>query len=322
VEEGGNCAVFNAPNLSDLWLSQFHWMRGFYVTPAATQGASPQLLQLTAGQTVNLDARVYNYSLANMKEGSQVKVRFYGQPWNISNNTPSGQNFLIDEKAYSPIPGFGQSPTEPNWIMAETQFDPTPYVNQDLVFWVLVWMEDGSGSMLAELEDHGLTAVPGALNSIQEVPIEAHSNNVGLYRHAFHVFPAGAATAQALKAEPQQKQQRQRRGRTQVVKFRVTPRRNVFQGETVKVELVLRNRHAPVSDLSRVEFYDHNPHRNAPGEPDRPFDIEHVSHLPANRRVSVAVPYTPERCGRTELHATVPGLNIRARTHFNVSCRR
>jgi hypothetical protein len=136
---GKFCAVFNDAKPSDVWLSPFHWMRGFYVTPAATNDTSAQMSQLTAGETVRLNARVYNYSLANMPVGSEVKVRFYGQPWNTANNTPTGQSFLIDEKAYSPIPGIGQSPSnEFNWIMAETQFDPSPYANKDIVFWVLV----------------------------------------------------------------------------------------------------------------------------------------------------------------------------------------
>lgn len=317
---GKSCAVFNDAKASDVWMSPFHWMRGFYVTPAATNDTSSQMSQLTEKETVHLNARVYNYSLANMPAGTEVRVRFYGQLWNTANNTPSGQSFLIEEKTYSPIPGFGASPSDEfNWIMAETQFDPSPHVNKDVVFWVLVWMEDAGGQKVAEMADHGLTGLPAALNSIQEVPIENHSNNVGLYKHAFHVFPGKMpASAPAPKPEPQNKKLRDK---TRVLKFRVTPRHNVVQGETVTVELLLKNLDVPVSEVSEVQFYDSNPYTNAPGEPDQPFDVDHVAYMPANGRVSVAVPYTLSRCGKTVLYATVPDRHIKAKTRFNVLCR-
>ncbi|UZR29747.1 hypothetical protein [Methylococcus mesophilus] len=316
---GKSCAVFNDAKPSDVWLSPFHWMRGFYVTPAANSDTSSQMSQLTEGEAVRLHARVYNYSLANMPAGSEVKVRFYGQLWNIATNTPSGQSFLIDEKAYSPIPGFGRSPSnEFNWIMAETQFDPSPYANKDIVFWVLVWMEDGFGQKVGEVTDHGLSgaAAPGALSSIQDVPIENHSNNVGLYKHAFHVFQIPPP-----KGTPSQPGGQKPRDKTRVLKFRVTPRHNVVEGETVTVELVLKNLDVPVPQMTAVQFYDYNPGNKGPEEADSPFDIDQISHLPANERISVAVPYTPSRCGKTVLYATVPDRNIRAKTSFNVLCR-
>lgn len=317
---GKSCAVFNEANLSNVWLSPFHWMRGFYVTPAETSGAStqPQMAQLTQGEAVRLNARVYNYSLANMPTGSQVKVRFYGQPWDVKTNKPVGQSFLIEERAYDRIPGFGHSPSEFNWIMAEAQFDPSPYVNQDLVFWMLAWMEDVAGEKVAEVAGHGLTgtAAPGALNNIQEVPIEKYSNNVGMYKHAFHVFASGG-----LRAEPPTGAKKKLRDKTRVLKFRVTPRLNVVEGETVAVELVLKNLDVPVSQMTAVQFYDYNPGKRGPEETDSPFDIDQISHLPANERISVAVPYTPSRCGKTVLYATVPDRNIRAKTSFNVLCR-
>jgi hypothetical protein len=53
-----------------------------------------------------LQTRVHNFSLAPMPAGTQVRVRFYGVPWNQGNNTTAGPSFLLGEATQEPIPPF------------------------------------------------------------------------------------------------------------------------------------------------------------------------------------------------------------------------
>ena len=70
---------------------------------------------------------------------------------------------MIHEVILNPIPGFrgGQTLT-PNWALASTTFDTTPYSDTYLVFWVVVWMEQ-NGQLVSEMPGHGITAIPGAM---------------------------------------------------------------------------------------------------------------------------------------------------------------
>ncbi|MEW6039569.1 MAG: hypothetical protein AB1648_15200 [Pseudomonadota bacterium] len=338
---GDDCAVFNEADVKDVWNSQFYWMRGFFVTragatPAQTMEGSLQKSDLTAGERVSLRARVYNYSLVGISGAGRVKVRFYGQRWNRKGNQPSGESFLIEEKTYSSIPGFGTFPTdEMNWIWAETEFDPSPYVNQELVFWMVVWLEDGKGQKAAEMADHGLNNLPGDLKTMSQLNagegglLERHSNNVGVYRYAFHVFPAknAASLATAEMAESldadvlASKKKAKLRDKTKVVKFRVTPRRSVFPGDTVIIELILKNLDVPVELPTDVYFFDSDPDMNPEDESDAPFESERISYMGAYEKLSVEVPYVAERCGKNVLYAVVPERNIKVKTRFNVICR-
>lgn len=338
---GSACAVFNEANVNDVWNSQFYWMRGFFVTsvgttPAETLEGSLQKSELTAGERVSLRARVYNYSLAGIAGGNRVKVRFYGQVWNRNGNRPTGGSFLIDEKTYDYLPGFGTAPSDDlNWIWAETEFDPSPYENKDLVFWMAVWLEDGKGQKAAEMPDHGLTSLPGTLNSMTQLAagggglLERHSNNIGLYRYAFHVFPAKdvaplaaaefseSPDADVLVSEEKVK----RRDKTKAVKFRVTPRQSVFPGDTVTVELILENLDVPVDLPTDVYFFDSDPDMNPEDESDAPFESERISYMGAYEKLSVEVPYVAEHCGKNVIYAVVPERNIKVKTRFRVICR-
>lgn len=189
------------------WESDFFSMRGFFITSADNPGAGPQLGYATAGDKLDLAVRVYDYSLVPIT--SVVHVRFYGMPWNTSTNSQAGNSFLIGEATVAPsgnpavaIPAFSDASDAPlNWVVvhAPAPFDTTPYSNQSLTFWVVVWMEDGNGGLVAEMPGHGLTSIPGTLNQPSDVPVEfatntsgekaSYSNNVGFYEYAFPVVP-------------------------------------------------------------------------------------------------------------------------------------
>ncbi len=114
-------------------------MRGFFISRApianAPPGQGPQLLSAVAGDQLYLQARVYNYSLKAMPDGTVVHVRFYLQPWDKVNGLPSGNSVLVGEKQLGPIPPFNTEDGGPlNWIMATTTWDTSKYANQQVVF--------------------------------------------------------------------------------------------------------------------------------------------------------------------------------------------
>ncbi|HXJ81366.1 MAG TPA: VCBS repeat-containing protein [Candidatus Methylomirabilis sp.] len=286
-----DCLTFNAPDLDDLPTSEFHWMRGFFITPASANGQGPQTVQATAGDQLLLQVRIYNYSLVDMPAGTKVHARFYGQKVTTKGHF-EGPSFLIGEAVIDPIPGFN-SPTagsNPNWSMAGTTFDTTPYPDTNLVFWVVVWMEDASGGLVPEMADHGLTQIPGTLTSLADVPIEAHSNNVGYYNQSIYIAPPSGATA-TKSAAPQSP-------------FAITDVKleSGVSGHGVNVAVVkvpdktvvaatLRAGEADESGLL-VRFFDGHPAHGG-----RMFDVEMVPRIGGGQTWTARVPFRPKTCG-------------------------
>src|SRR5262249_21594273 len=105
-----------------------------------------------------------------------------------------GDSFLIGRQTLSRIPGFDPKGSVPNSVLVSlpNAFDTTNYGGKDLVFWVLVFMLDASGGLVAEVPEHGLTGNPVrvAYRQITDVPIEQHSNNLGMYDvySPFHIL--------------------------------------------------------------------------------------------------------------------------------------
>jgi hypothetical protein len=143
---------------------------------------------------------VHNFSLAPMPAGTQVRVRFYGVPWNQGNNTTAGPSFLLGEATQEPIPPFNTDTDALDWVLVGTTFDTAAFddtKNGDvyLSFWVVAWVEDGNGQLVGEMPGRGPTALSGTLASLADAAAleEPHSNNVGFYKLAFYVFPHWAA---------------------------------------------------------------------------------------------------------------------------------
>ena len=57
-----------------------------------------------------LQARVYNFSLADMAPTTTIHVRFYGQEY--ENAQLIGDSFLIGETSIGAIPGFNSARTQ------------------------------------------------------------------------------------------------------------------------------------------------------------------------------------------------------------------
>jgi hypothetical protein len=134
------------------WTDDFHSLRGFFVTHASGQG--PQLTDATAGDQLQLQVRVYNYSLATMPGSANVvHARFYCTPWNHTMNEPAGPSFLIGEATHGPIPPFNVDSSTPNWALLRTTFDTNAHEqtkngNVYLTFWVVVCRTIAASSWL------------------------------------------------------------------------------------------------------------------------------------------------------------------------------
>ena len=122
-------ATFNPPDQSSSTPQDqaFYHIKGLFITPQGANGTGPPLTQATAGETLQLQARVSNFSLADMAAGTQVHVRFYGQVY--ENAELVGPSFLIGQEVTLPEPlcGFNSSSPactgQPNWALASTPFD-------------------------------------------------------------------------------------------------------------------------------------------------------------------------------------------------------
>jgi hypothetical protein len=278
----GDVLTFNSANPTDPAGSEFYYMKGLYITPASANGLGPQITQTTAGESIQLQARVYNYSLADMPAGTTVHVRFYGQQWDNTHYIFTRSAFQIQEVTLDPIPGFN-SPSAggqtPNWTLASATFDTTNYADTYLIFWVVVWMEQNR-QLVQEVAGHGLTAIPGATTVPTTVAIEKYSNNVGFYKLPFFVAPPTSPLGAAPPAA----------GALTVHEVAIAPAHVLlFDKATVTATLATDDTSL---DAVYVLFYDGDPQQG--GEA---FDAELISHIRANDTYVTKVKFQPRACG-------------------------
>ena len=295
-----NCMVFNDPNPASLWNSEFYWMRGLYITVDGANG--PQRTQATAGDELTLQARVYNYSFMDMPADARIQVRFYRQQ--LSGTTPVGSSVLISQVSASPLPGFNSdtSPDEPNWRLVTTTMDTAGLDNTYQIFWVLVWAEDSTGSMITELPGHGLSAKPGSLATIGDVPLEevtldgavkTFSNNVGYLHSKFYIAPE-TTQAPPPAADPV----------LSIESVQITPsapepgRRVVVSADIFSVGAPADAVHVRLYP-SATEWYTH---RDDPAQlQPNPFDVELLPHIASGKSDRLEVPYQTNACGKQEI---------------------
>jgi hypothetical protein len=301
-----------APTPANVARALFYQMKGLFVTPGTTT-EGPATDQAVQGDKVTLRARVYNYSLKNMPPGTKVRVHFYAQPWSVADGQFLPGNAagfapaeFIGEDILNPIPAFcGGAPEngpniDPcsfnsaprNWAFAQATWDTsTVAAKTNWKFWVVAWMEDSNGQKVAEIQDHGLKAIPNSspdhpLPSLAEVPIETYSNNLGYYNQVFYVGPpAGALQApvgsRRLDLDTQWEQ---------------LPKGVALQADQV---LTIGASHRAVgADLDNVMvlFYDGDPEQGG-----KLFDMERIPHIDANENFVTRVPYHTGVCGAHQL---------------------
>ena len=289
---GVDCIVLEPSRPDKLWESNFHVMRGFFISNALSGGKGPQLTTANAGDKLTLEARVYNYSFADMPVNSEVHVRFYTQQIDTLNeHRPVGDSVLINEVRLAPISRFSDDDNAPlNWVLASTDFDTTGYDAKYLIFWVAVWIEDANGNLVPETEGHGLTKIPGDLKSLAGVEAETYSNNVGFYNSAFYVFPEQSVTRETIgDGEP---------ATIHLADTRESEKR-VFQGQTLDITAKLRAENSSASGVTAL-FYDGNPHAGG-----TVFGLERIPYIAQDGTYEVEAPYSAGACGKHELFVVV-----------------
>lgn len=289
-----DCIDLQPSRPDNLWDSNFHVMRGFFISNAASAGEGPQLETATAGDKLALQARVYNYSFASMPDGSSVHVRFYAQQIDKDDKHKSiGDSILINnaDVVLPPIPPFSDDAGAPlNWVLASTNFDTKGFDGEYLIFWVVVWIEDANGRLVPDIEGHGLRSIPGVLKSLADVQAEEYSNNVGFYNAAFYVFPAQSSTASiGADGEP---------ATINIINAQLSEKR-VMQGRIVDVsaDLIAENNNA--SGVTAL-FYDGDPHADG-----TVFGLEQVPYIAENGTYQVEAPYNSGACGKHDLFVVV-----------------
>ena len=296
---------FNDPGGNPLD-TPFYQMKGFFITEQGQQGNSPNLSEATAGEQLSLTTRVYNYSLVDTT--APVHVRIYGQLC-CSGGQVIGNAFLVGENVIPTIPGFKSDCSVngclPNWTTTSMNFDTTSYANDNLVFWVVVWMQDSNGNLIAEMPDHGLTALPGTLQQITDVPIQAHSNNIGLYGvyHQFAVIPPASLPG----AKPSD-------GTLQSISLSTSP--SILLEQRTKLVANVQAAGAPANHVT-IAYYDGDPAKNG-----RLLDVQSISHIDPGTSYYHRTFFTPESCGVHTLYASAwlgGAPEIKASTTTNVS---
>lgn len=295
-----NCLAFNDPDPDNLWNSEFYWMRGLFLTVGGVNG--PQRSQATEGDDVFLQARVYNYSFKDMEAGSKIQVRFYRQE--IKGTTPKGNSVLIAQETAGPLPGFNSdnSPDKANWTTVTTTLDTSGLADTYNIFWVLVWVEDGSGNMVAELDGHGLSAKPGNLAAIGDVPLEevtldgqtkSFSNNVGYLHSKFYIAPQ-SPQSWPPPGDPV----------LEILNAQVTPAESAPGGRVI-VSADISAAGAPAETV-HVRLYPDaaawRAFQNDPSLPHpQPFDVEMLPFIDIGETDRLEVPYSSSTCGTQEI---------------------
>jgi hypothetical protein len=302
------------------WLSPSLFLQGFFVSNAEPNqdptklGTGPNLTTTSAGTKLNLQVRVYNFSFAQLPAGTNVHVQFYGMPWDISQNIPTGPSFKIGtldpttgqpaDVIINPIPPLTDSPVL-NWTLATTTFDTTSYANQNIVFWVVVWAQTGNSTLVSEIGGHGLTRVPNnVMADMSEVPVEmnasadkttlvTYSNNLGMYQQVFYVSAPAIITGIPSSVDGASPAGRARIGRVDINARQMLPR------ESVEVAVAVRAQDGPVSK-GMVRLYDGHP-----DEGGKLIAVEHLVYIPAGRKREVKLLYRPANPGLRRIWAFV-----------------
>ncbi len=288
-------------------------MKGFFISKKGNSDG-PTLAEASPSDPLTLSARVYNYSLVSTT--APVHARFYGQLYCTSSgstetscksgsttcNTPGlcGDSFQIGSDYIIPsMAGFKAEGTEPNWTTANVDFipanfDATKNGNAYMIFWVVVWMEDTGGKLVAEMPGHGLTSIPASnLTQITQVPFEPYSNNVGIYgvHQRFYICQTSGCIPQntglgATQSSPALKS----------ITLSISPQ--LLLEQRTKLSATLQAVSDPVGPVS-IAYYDGNPAKNG-----TLLDVQKIQHMDAGATYAHRTFFTPETCGAHTLYAS------------------
>lgn len=300
-----DCALFNAPQ-SDIWTSEFYWMKGLLITPAGVNGEGPQIDQATAGDQIQLSSRIYNDSLADVPSDSSIVVQFYAQPWDPNALVPLGNAFLIDTVNVPPLPGFNSissGGTTPNWTLATTSnLDTSSLGDQYLAFWVVTYIKDVNGNLVPEMPSHGLVSIPPTLDSIASAApyLQPYSNNIGFYKSLFYIQASNTPTATI----PTQ-------AGLKLNQVKVSKSQLLLGGSAIISGVVHSKQNTDGLDIL---FYDGNPDKNG-----TLFDVDKLTHIRANGSHLVKTVYHATTCGDHTLTLRGMEASIQGQAQVNVT---
>lgn len=355
ASDTGLCYVRSPSGLApdEIWDNEFYQMKGLFVLPSEKSEAGdylppegPQTLILPPDRKAWLRARIHNLSfVATDKSGAgnptnnSVHVRFYAQEWDATNHVPAAgkQSVLVEEIELSQcIPGHGAS-TNPktacanggdaNWVLATTSspFDPTA-AGIDLgtegayvLFWVLVWMEDPSGQLVAEVAEHGITSLPGELTSFTDAGSlsQMYGNNIGFFHAPVFICPSNAECSTASMASAAQSDGEESAASPLTVSVFDIPRDTVARNRPTRIRASLYGGNSAAGAV-HVALWS-----NPMGEAPAIFDVELVPYLRSADRYLVSTAYRPKACGPHEIRLVADpgarGAPVERATELNVS---
>ncbi len=200
-----------------------------------------------------------------------------------------GDSFFIGESQIQAISGFkANGGNDPNWKLTSVDFDTSNYARSNLVFWVVAWMEDGSGKLVPEMPGHGLKSNPAAnLRQILDVPIEDYSNNVGMYgvNQQFYVLPKTTSLA----AE-------QSGGKLQSIALTVDPKAPL--GLRAKIVANLKAAKASVDNVN-IAYFDGDPAKGGVL-----LDVQKIANIESGEQYYHRSFFVPQSCGTHTLYAS------------------
>lgn len=296
----------STPTIED---NYFYLMKGFFISKKGNTNG-PNLAEASPSDSLTLSARVYNYSLANTT--GSIHVRFYGQLYCTSSGSGEnscksgnttcepglcGPSFLIGEDSkIQSISGFKANGNEPNWALAQVDFEPGKFItgNAYMVFWVVAWMQDGN-TLVTEMPGHGLASIPRSnLTQITQVPIQPYSNNVGMYgvHQHFYICPAsGCESQQTIGSVPTSST-----GLLKTITISVDPK--ILLEQRSKVSTTLRAAGGPIGPVN-IAYYDGDPAKGG-----TLLDVQQIQHMDAGATYAHRSFFTPETCGTHTLYAS------------------
>jgi hypothetical protein len=302
-DSGKQRVYFNAADHSGKIKIQdqpFYAMKGFFISKKSSPGG-PNLAEATAGDQLTLSARVYNYSLVDTT--GLVHVRFYGQRYCSSGGTEAscrngnsscnagtlcGNSFYIGESQIAAIAGFkADGGNDPNWKLTSVDFDTSNYARSNLVFWVVAWMQDGSGNLVPEMPGHGLKQNPAAnLAQITDVPTEDYSNNVGMYgvHQQFYILPKNTGVG----ATPSG-------GKLQSLALSVDSKAPL--GQRAMMVANVQAAGASVNNVN-IAYYEGDPAKGG-----ILLDVQKIPNIESGERYYHRAFFTPQSCGVHTLYA-------------------
>jgi hypothetical protein len=164
--------------------------------------------------------------------------------------------------------------------------------NQDLVFWVVVWMEDASGNIVKELPLHSLSAIPGdGADFLSVAGLEqTYSNNLGFYNQVFHVFPKSSPAAARTTTPPE--------GEVGAGIIKAgSESQNIRRGERTLVAAKVRTGSMDLNAGLKVAFYDGVPENGG-----TLFGLHNVPHLRPDSIYDFRVAFRSDVCGRHDIY--------------------